>query len=53
MQSVLKEPFDIVKEVKFKELRSLQFAIGWETEIETCEKVERSMEELIKLYADS
>lgn len=39
--------------MKFKELRALQFTIGWENEIETCEKVERCIEELMKIYVDA
>lgn len=52
IKSVLREPFDEIKELKFKEIRSLM-VIDWENEIDTCEKIERSMEELVKIFTDA
>lgn len=38
-----------IKELKLKEIRSYMMST-WEHEIETCEKIERSLEELLKLF---
>lgn len=46
VKSSLKEPIDEVKELKFKEIRSLM-KINWQVEIETCELVERTIGELV------
>lgn len=48
IKSILKEPIDEIKELKLKEMRSLMI-INWEHEIETCEKIERSIDELIAI----
>lgn len=37
-----------IKELKLKEIRS-HMIINWENDIETCEKIERSLEELLKI----
>ena len=48
IKGILKESPNEIKEIKFKELRSMM-ALNWENEIETCEKVERGVEEILKL----
>ena len=52
IKSVLREPFESIKELKFKEIRSLMI-IDWENQIDNCEKIERSLQELMKIYSDA
>lgn len=51
IKTVLKEPYEEVKELKLKEIRALM-AIGWENEIDTCEKIERSLGEIMIIYKE-
>jgi hypothetical protein len=53
IKGVLREPFDpALKDCKYREVRSLM-VIGWENQIETCEKVERSIQELVKMHSEA
>lgn len=42
IKSVLRESFEEIKELKYKEIRSLMI-IDWEHHIDNCEKIERSL----------
>lgn len=50
IMQMLNEPFEAVKEFKFKELRSLQGNSKWNVLLEECEKVEKSLIELCQLF---
>ena len=52
IKSVLRETFEEIKDLKFKEIRSLMI-IDWEHQIDNCEKIERSLQELMKIYSDN
>ena len=43
------EPLEVVQEIKMKEIRALM-RIGWESDIETNEIIEKSLGELIEFY---
>ena len=49
VKSELGEDFEIIKELKLKEIRSLMI-IGWEHTIQNCEELEKPINELVKLY---
>jgi tetratricopeptide (TPR) repeat protein len=49
VKNVLGEPMEVIKEYKLKEIRALM-CIGWENEIDTCEKLENALNQLIAIY---
>eukprot|EP00347_Sterkiella_histriomuscorum_P015302 403357539 len=50
IKGILKEGHEVVKDLKLKEIRALM-NINWENNIEQCEKVERSLDEFLKMKA--
>jgi hypothetical protein len=46
MKSNLSEPLLLVKEIKFKELRSLM-KLNWHVDLQLCELVEKTLLELV------
>ena len=52
IKGILREPFDVVKDIKYKEIRSLMI-IDWENQIDNCEKIEICLEELMKMFKDA
>jgi hypothetical protein len=46
MKSNLSEPLSLVKEIKFKELRSLM-KLNWHVDLQLCELVEKTLLELV------
>ena len=46
IKQTFKEPHSVIKETKFKEIRSMM-KINWHVEIETCELIERAIGELV------
>mmetsp|Transcript_4979 Transcript_4979/g.4571 ORF Transcript_4979/g.4571 Transcript_4979/m.4571 type:complete len:87 (+) Transcript_4979:997-1257(+) len=51
MKTVLNEPFEVVKELKFSEVRAMM-EIGWETQIELCQQLEKVLQELLTFFGE-
>ena len=49
---MLGEPFDEVKQSKFREIRSLQALGNWNVMIDECGRIEKALIELCHLFSE-